>query len=720
MTVSSTSSRVVYAGNGSTVTFPFAFRVNQPADLVVVYSDVTGADFILSPSQYAASGFGQEAGGSVTYPLSGGPIATGTRLTLYRDVAATQPTSLSNQGALWPQVIEAALDRIVMVVQQFIDAVNRGLRIPSTDGITLAALPTAIQRAGLVLAFDGNGQPNLIPQAGVAGDASNQTVLATGSTTALSLAAWFATVVNVKAFGAKCDSNETGSTGTDDTAAINAALAELPAGGSLLIPGWSRISGPLLVTRSNITICGLTPWGSGIVTTSATADIFTCTSGLSNVVFRDLGVWSTVTKSAGIVFNCPMATRYKFVRVIAGDRTRAQSDGNRLFRIVEMAGCDNSTIDNCTFAGASQTGVRVWGVSDHSSELSFDNDTRISLCDIGVSFAGNFGGGYLENVKVDGCRKNVVIDQSVVMTANREFFLSASCNIDVCSDTGLEIGANGASYIEIDSAWISSAGQYGSPTGNQTNLYVNATNAALVLAMHHTRLYNATGDGAKLLAGNIQADGLQVTNNGAYGVDLGASVTEYNAMGGRFGANNVLGDLRIDPGVVNYNIQGVEFISSIKLVNAPVLSSTQLIENCRGVPQEGTWTPVVAGSSTAGTQTYSVQTGRWRRSGNWITASFSITLASKDAGIAGNVQITGLPYAPLTGTNWAGSVGTVDRVAHASNQTQFAIRTPGDGSTKLQLMEMVDSGASNVSAFVPVSALNAITTIVGSVSYPMS
>src|SRR5579862_7647160 len=104
MTVSSTSSRINYAGNGHSTEFAFAFKVNQPADLAVVYTDATGFDYTLSPSQYTATGFGLDAGGKVTYPIPGGdPIATGTRLTIYRDVAVTQPTSLSNQGAMWPQ-----------------------------------------------------------------------------------------------------------------------------------------------------------------------------------------------------------------------------------------------------------------------------------------------------------------------------------------------------------------------------------------------------------------------------------------------------------------------------------------------------------------------------------------------------------------------------------------------------------------------------------------
>lgn len=165
MTVSSTSSRIVYAGNGTTTVFPFAFKVQQPADLVVVYTDATGTDFTLSPGQYTAGGFGLDAGGSVTYPTSGSAIAAGTTLTIYRDVAPTQPTSISNQGAMWPQVIEAALDRLTFIAQKITDTASRALVIAPTDGGSLAALPTAVQRANSVLGFDASGQP--VPVSGL-------------------------------------------------------------------------------------------------------------------------------------------------------------------------------------------------------------------------------------------------------------------------------------------------------------------------------------------------------------------------------------------------------------------------------------------------------------------------------------------------------------------------------------------------------------------------
>jgi hypothetical protein len=181
MTVSSTSSRVVLAGDGSNTDWPFGFQVNSQADLVVTYVDALGNETALSPSVYSVTGFGQPAGGTITYPLTGSPIGAGTTLAIQRTIAPTQPTSISNQGAMWPQVIEAALDRVTMIVQGFIDTVNRCLRVSPADGQALNPLPAAPLRANMWLAFDGSGQPvaaEAVGQAGVAAWLANNFLLA--------------------------------------------------------------------------------------------------------------------------------------------------------------------------------------------------------------------------------------------------------------------------------------------------------------------------------------------------------------------------------------------------------------------------------------------------------------------------------------------------------------------------------------------------------------
>lgn len=240
MTVSSTSSRAVFNGNGSQTAFPANFRVDQPSDLVVIYTDASGDQITLTSGQYTTDGaFGLAFpnGPTVTYNPAGGPIAMGTTLTLLRNTPATQPTSISNQGAMWPAAIEAALDRTVMIAQGFVDTAARSLKIGPTDSGTLDPLPNAAQRAGSYLAFDSQGQPvaaasigNTIASSWMATNFLNQT----GAATALSVLGGVSSAV-ANAWGAiqdfsgariKVPTRAAGDNGTDaaSTAFVQSAV----------------------------------------------------------------------------------------------------------------------------------------------------------------------------------------------------------------------------------------------------------------------------------------------------------------------------------------------------------------------------------------------------------------------------------------------------------------------------------------------------------------
>lgn len=58
--------------------------------------------------------------------------------------------------------------------------------------------------------------------------------------------------------------------------------------------------------------------------------------------------------------------------------------------------------------------------------------------------------------------------------------------------------------------------------------------------------------------------------------------------------------------------------------------------------EEGTWTPVVVGTSTAGTATYALRDGRYTKIGNIVY--FSARLAWSGHTGTGNMNISGLPY----------------------------------------------------------------------------
>ncbi|MBX9946066.1 MAG: hypothetical protein K2Y40_18470 [Reyranella sp.] len=144
MSLSSTTNKVIYSGNGATSVWPFSFPVFEAADLVVILTDAAGLETTLSASLYGVSGIGNPAGGSVTYPLSGSPIATGTKLTLLRTVPYTQTTVLSNQGGYYPEVVERRFDQIYMALQQLEERLSRAslysLSNPATEQSNLAPI----------------------------------------------------------------------------------------------------------------------------------------------------------------------------------------------------------------------------------------------------------------------------------------------------------------------------------------------------------------------------------------------------------------------------------------------------------------------------------------------------------------------------------------------------------------------------------------------------
>lgn len=61
----------------------------------------------------------------------------------------------------------------------------------------------------------------------------------------------------------------------------------------------------------------------------------------------------------------------------------------------------------------------------------------------------------------------------------------------------------------------------------------------------------------------------------------------------------------------------------------------------------GTWTPSVSGSTTSGSQTYGTRVGHWTRRGRIIDFFCSVQVTTLDAATAGNLRITGLPFAAL-------------------------------------------------------------------------
>jgi len=136
MALTTTTNKVIHNGNASATVFPYTFPILEASHLTVIYTDADDVETTLSASQYSVTGIGGRSGGSVTYPLTGSPIATGTKLTIVRTVPYTQTTVLSNQGGYYPEVVEARLDQIYMAMQQLAEIVGRTSTFSISDPAT--------------------------------------------------------------------------------------------------------------------------------------------------------------------------------------------------------------------------------------------------------------------------------------------------------------------------------------------------------------------------------------------------------------------------------------------------------------------------------------------------------------------------------------------------------------------------------------------------------
>ena len=119
MTVSTTTSQIIYTGDGVDTTFPFPFKVLEQDDLVVQIIEIDSGDTTtLLADDYDVTGIGDENGGTVTYDGGGTPLAATHQIRIARELDLTQDVSFPRFGGFSSESIEEMGDRIVMMLQQ--------------------------------------------------------------------------------------------------------------------------------------------------------------------------------------------------------------------------------------------------------------------------------------------------------------------------------------------------------------------------------------------------------------------------------------------------------------------------------------------------------------------------------------------------------------------------------------------------------------------------
>ena len=133
MTVSNPTRAVTFTGNGVTTVFPFTFLIPEGTAVITLTVIATGieGDALTEGVDYSITGEDVEAGGSITYPLSGAALASTHKITIKSIITPSQPLDLTNQSAYVPTQLESQLDTITLVQLQQAEQLSRAVTIPS-------------------------------------------------------------------------------------------------------------------------------------------------------------------------------------------------------------------------------------------------------------------------------------------------------------------------------------------------------------------------------------------------------------------------------------------------------------------------------------------------------------------------------------------------------------------------------------------------------------
>lgn len=355
MTVASTYAPPHYAGDGTTRAFAFPFPFFAPGDLVVTLWDVSALAWVANVTLNGGGTYGytitataDPATGmypSATITFTTAPIG-GAIVGIQRAQDGTQTASLANGGPFPAKTVEAALDRVTLLAQQAIAAGANTLRVPAGDA-PLAPFGGGASRAMMLVGFAADGSAALYPVASTsASDASTSVVTSTGGTTPRALSSRFTR--NPEDFGARGDGS------TDDTTAINAAIA---GGGLVVFQDKTYIVSGELVAPANTYILGL---GRATIKlkdhcgTIPTELLGNPTAGISNVVVENItfdGNWTN-----NIDHGTPDG---------AGNQSNAWTGS--LAALVNFYEVTNLSIRNCQFINSWGSGI--WITNCYNTEV---------------------------------------------------------------------------------------------------------------------------------------------------------------------------------------------------------------------------------------------------------------------------------------------------------------------------------------------------------------
>ena len=166
MTVSSSTSKVSFSGNGSLTTFAYSFKIFDQDDLTVILRAADGTETVQTiTTHYTVTGVGSASGGNVVF---GSAPASGVTVVILREQPLTQGLDLVANDPFPAESLEEALDKLVFMTQKHEEELGRAIKASRTNTLTGSEFTiSATDRANKIFAFDGSGNVSITQAIGI-------------------------------------------------------------------------------------------------------------------------------------------------------------------------------------------------------------------------------------------------------------------------------------------------------------------------------------------------------------------------------------------------------------------------------------------------------------------------------------------------------------------------------------------------------------------------
>lgn len=159
MTISSTTVKNSYSGNGTLDTFNYTFKIFADSDLQVIIRDASATETVKTlTTHYTVTGAGSASGGTIVFTAGNIPSATET-VVIRRAVPQTQAIDYIANDPFPAESHEEGLDRAMMTLQQLQEEVDRSIKLSRTNTMNSTEFTVGdTERAGKIFGFDSNGE----------------------------------------------------------------------------------------------------------------------------------------------------------------------------------------------------------------------------------------------------------------------------------------------------------------------------------------------------------------------------------------------------------------------------------------------------------------------------------------------------------------------------------------------------------------------------------